>query len=86
MWIFSLSPTEAAEKKECRNLRAAAAGAPTAVFHLHLAEAMLESGDAIGALDELSAVEARLEEFGDDPEPVLRLETLRRRAEEKMGE
>ena len=47
---------------------------------------MLESGDAIGALDELSAVEARLEEFGDDPEPVLRLETLRRRAEEKMGE
>ena len=65
---------------------AAAAGAPTAVFHLHLAEAMLESGDAIGALDELSAVEARLEEFGDDPEPVLRLETLRRRAEEKMGE
>ena len=56
-------------------------GAPTAVFHLHLAEALFASGDALGALDELSAADARVSELGDDVASVLRLENLRRRAE-----
>ena len=56
-------------------------GSPTAVFHLHLAEALFASGDALGALDELSAADARVSELGDDVASVLRLENLRRRAE-----
>ena len=56
-------------------------GSPTALFHLHLGEALLASGDALGALDEISAADTRVSELGDDVASVLRLENLRHRAE-----